>query len=791
MGQLIIERHTGVERVVECAGPLMDILDREFPKGPGGLSSRLSRVSGGPARIIPVDEWEGIEIGEGDTYHLGLTPSGFEIPLWAVVVASVAISVGVTFLLAPKVPGQASQQSANSLYSVGVKANEAKLGAPPPVNYGTVVRTPEYASQSYRVFAGNDEIRHFILCLGAGKYQLDDIFIGDTPTGDLPSGLIEYQVFLPEDHDSELGNIEADFGTHENVVTSGDVDQLELEPVQRYSDAVNGSITGVNIIFNESIADAAISVGDTIVVTSPISATKTIAGVTDTSITVTTSFSGSATDETIEFATKGGDGITRGPFVTNRTGTTTQALEFDIEYPGGLYKQKDNGNFANMTVETTFTLQQIDDAGDDVGSPSTHVFSETGASNNPIRRSYSVTGLTAGRYKVSVVRTDDQEIRARDSARVIWTGMKAYLDYDNSVPRYGNVTLLALKITGAKEISASSQSQIRVRTTSILPEWGADPAAEVAGGNLVDVMADIITNTSYGARQAYSVIHAAAFDAFRTAQAGRSGFNGSFDTRVTVWDALKAVAGLGRAEPVPRGFQVSLVVDEAKPQRASIVTPDNTIVNSLKWEASLTSNTEQDGFEIEYQDALTFERKYAIWPADSVNPKREPPIGLTDPDEALSMAKYLWRQFSGRHRTYTFKTGREGQNLQRYDRIGLAAPWISDKADHGYVTSASGTSVTLNRAAPSGALKLILRDQDGSVSGLLDATGDGGKTIVLAASPPFDLVFDGQSVPTLVTFGAAADFAPLDLTVLEIGTPGATTSIKAVNYLPDLWDDLV
>lgn len=775
----------GGRSVIPWEGPFIDFLEEYFPDG---ISLPHKTVDMGTGREVwGEDALEPV----GDRHlTLQLAPAGIELSAWAIgaiVVGSVALSVAATFLLQPKAPSQFAQDGAQSVYSVNTQANQAKLGGVIPEQFGTWERTPEYASQSYRVFADNEEIRYFLLSLGAGDHDDIVVRIGDTPVADLPAGIVTSEVYKPADHTSTLGVIEADFGGHENVVTSGEVENLELEPVQRYSDTVNGSISGTNITFNDSIADAAISAGDEIEIISPgsVAGTKTIASVSSGGIVVTTAYGSSITDENIEFLIRGGTSITRGPFVVNRSGTETQTIELDVEFPGGLFAQKDNGSFKNIEVELTATVQEIDDAGADVGSPTTHVFTETGASNTPLRRTYSIS-KSAGRYKVSLTRSDDQEIKARDSTRTVWTGLKGYLDYDLSATVYGDVTLVALKITGAQAISSSSQSRIFVKSTRTIVDLDGDP---VTGSNLADVMKYIYC-TQVGRPE--SEIDDTAFTAFQTAQASRSGFNGVFDTVGTVWNALESVAILGRATPYPKAMTLSLVVDEAKSRTAN-VTPFNVIRGSMKQQINWIRPGGNDGVVIEYNDASTYERKTVAWPEeedDLTNPKQQRVIGLTDDDEALSMAKYIWRQLTLQNMEYSWAMELDGRNYKPFDRLGLVWPDFN-AADAAQVMDASGTSVTLDRVAPSGSLYVQLTDTDGTCSAVLTATGDGTKTITLDSSPPFTLETDGSKVRTTCAFGLTTDFPVQDIKVQRVRPAKGRTTVEAVNYTADLFTGLV
>ncbi|MBR9807455.1 MAG: hypothetical protein GYB49_09560 [Alphaproteobacteria bacterium] len=790
MGQVTILHSLtdpNAREVIEWSGPYIDFLEQRFPDGFSQPHKTVDMATGeevwGEDALQPVGE---------RSLALAFSPGGLDpITAAVIIVASVAISLAVTFLLTPKAPNQNGEQgAAGTAYSVTAQANQARLGAPIPEQFGQWERTPEYASQSYRLFAGDEEIRYFLLCLGAGDHQFDAARIGDTPISDLPAGIVEYEIYRPADHTSTLGVIEADFGIHENVETSGEVDSQAVEQGVNYSDTSIGScISGGNaLLLDNQVPTSLAAAGADLIITAPaeIAGTYTVESIETGFIQIVETFPEAVTGESITFRIQSSVSITVGPFVANRSGTTTQKLELDFEFPNGLYRLKDDGNFQDLTITIRATVQEIDDNGVDVGSATNHNFTISAATNNPIRRSYIIS-KAAGRYKVSVQRTDTGEIRARDSQRTAWTGLKAYLDYDNTAPRYGDVTLVAMKITGSQGISNASQSRIFVKSTRIINQLGT--STPVAGGNLADVMSHIYVNQ---VGRPASEMDSTAFSTFRTAQASRSGFNGVFDTVGTVWSALETVASLGRARPYPKGMTLSLVTDGVK-TRSSLVAPHNTLKGGVTVQYNWIDPGGNDGVVIEYFDGDTYERKTTSWPLsedDLINPKQQRALGLTDGDEALSMAKYIWRQLVQRNVEFSWRMELDGRNFKPYDRVGLVVPDFN-WAQAAFVTNVSGNSITLDKVAPSGALSVILRDQDGTASDVLAATGDGTNTIVLDDQPPFTLEYDGTQVSTICAFSLTADFTVQDVLIQKAVPSGNSTSVEAVNYDATIFDGLV
>ncbi len=689
----------------------------------------------------------------------------------------VAVSVAVSFLLLPKPPSQFSQDGAGSVYSVTAQANKAKLGGIIPEQFGRFTRTPEYASQSYRVFSGNDEIRYFLLALGGGDMEVNGVRLGDSPAGDN----VTWSVYKPVDHASTIGVIDADFDIHEDVVTSGEVENLDLDTVQKLSDTINASAAsgGNKLIINTTdFGYSSVDPGDTLIIEDTVIAgTYEVDSVLSGSwIQITGTFPANISDSNMRIVIKGGESIERGPFIVNASGTDTDTIELDIEFPQGIYKQKDNGSFGSLTVSLLATVQEIDDSGADVGSTTAHAFSFTRASNKYIRETVSIS-KASGRYKVSLKRTDDQNLGAGDGNRTIWSGLKAYLNYDTGTPAYGDVTIMAIKITSAQESSESSKQRIFVDSSRVIHQLGTTTDDDT--GNLADVMAHIITD---GGNQPATSYVSSVFSSFRTEQSTRAGFNGVFDTPTTIWSALQDVALLGRAKPYPVGSQVSLVLDRAK-TRSRVATPSNIISGSANFQLNMFDPAANDGVEVEYRDFLTGQPYYKLWPTGSLDPQRVAPIGLTDEDEALSLAKYVWRQKTLRSISIEWTTERDGRNYQPFDVVGVVMPDF-DWADAARVKASSGTSITLHKPAPSGALSVQFQEQDGTLSAVVGATGDGSKTIVLDASPPITMVHDGLSEPTVCVFGLTSSFSVEDALIQRVIPSGNNTRIEAVTMMP-------
>ncbi|MBA4338313.1 MAG: hypothetical protein C0421_05660 [Hyphomonas sp.] len=766
---------------IDHDGPLIDFLEAHFPDGFGGQAA-LVTLDGEP---VDPEDYDLVTPADGELV-LALTPAGFDpFTIALIVIASVAISFGLTMLFMPRVPGAGNADDPQSVYSVSAQANKAKLGGVIPVPFGRCVWTPDYASQSYRVFENNQETRFFLLCVGQGEVDVLSLRLGETPLADLPPGLVRYDVFPPARHGSRLGAIDGEFGLHENVVTSGDVSDQEIEPPKKFQSRATASFAGSDLTFQDSSVAAQAKPGDTLVIRkAPNNGDFTVTAVNGNRVSVSPPFGRAAGMTEFDLAIVGGASIYSGPFVANAPGTHTRTLELDIEFPSGLHTTDDEGKLLPVSVTFEALVQQLGDEGGHIAPATTHRLTVTSATRTPQRRTWRIAGLVPGRYSVLLWRRDFED-RRRQVDRSVWTGLKAYLDYD-AAPAYGDVTLLAIAVQGAQEISARSQNRIFAETFARIET--------VAGGralsaNPADVITDIVTRASYGAGQD----RAAALDlpglaAFHARQSGRSGFNGVFDRRMTVWDALRDVAIVARALPHPMGSRLSIVEDAPRPMRASTVTPDLIARDTFQLTAQFKPPGGDDGVQVEYSDPATFQARTALWPPNSVRPRTVQVRGLADDAEGLAMAKYIWRQEESRSVEVKFGMEWDALNFMAFDRVGVCFPMF-DWGDAGQVVAVSGRAVTLSRDVPEGLVYCVLRDPEGRASDVLTATGDGARGLLFDHDLPFTPMLSGAGVATPVAFGTHADFLR-DVTVTKI-TPSANgTSVTGHLYDPAFWEGL-
>lgn len=143
-------------------------------------------------------------------------------------IISGAILLGGGFLLSTltAVKSGGSQDPETSIYSWNRQANSAKPLQPIPCAYGRTKRVCDYAAVPWSSFEGNDQYVHLLLSEGVGKFEREQILIGDTVLWSADDGINPNFTGVTIDFYDPNEEITA-FPV--NVETSEEVDGQELD----------------------------------------------------------------------------------------------------------------------------------------------------------------------------------------------------------------------------------------------------------------------------------------------------------------------------------------------------------------------------------------------------------------------------------------------------------------------------------------------------------------------------------------------------------------------------------
>lgn len=140
----------------------------ELPAGGGGGSNPLQLVA--MIALIAVAVWFPPAIGL--TGFLGSA-------------VSAGILIGGSMLLSlffgAKPPEMPSIETPKTIYSINSGGNNLRIGQPFAEWFGYQKRYPDLIQLSYTRNEDNDQYMYFFLCLGVGHYEIEGVFIGETP----------------------------------------------------------------------------------------------------------------------------------------------------------------------------------------------------------------------------------------------------------------------------------------------------------------------------------------------------------------------------------------------------------------------------------------------------------------------------------------------------------------------------------------------------------------------------------------------------------------------------------
>ncbi len=166
-----------------------------------------------------------------------------------------------------------------------------------------------------------------------------------------------------------------------------------------------------------------------------------------------------------------------GPFLVCPSGETTDAFEYDFNFPGGLIWYTDKGNKRTFTV-TVRVGYRVFGSGD-AWSVRTHTYTAT--SEDALGFTERITLATPGQLEVRVRRVTE---RGGNSARdaCFWQGLRARLPQRPT--RYDDLTTIGLTVTTGTKLAAQTDRRFNVEATRIYD----DGAARSISGAMVHVM---------------------------------------------------------------------------------------------------------------------------------------------------------------------------------------------------------------------------------------------------------------------------------------------------------------
>lgn len=457
-----------------------------------------------------------------------------------------------------------------------------------------------------------------------------------------------------------------------------------------------------------------------------------------------------------------------GPYVLNDICPRLKYVEIDYIFNGGIYNTDASGNFIDRTVEFEVTIYYKEGEGTTSYQRTTQIVSTTAKDNSPIRKTlrfvpYDLFNMCTyffqdvGHLYIELKRVTGEPANTNSYDKLHIRSIKYLLESpDNS--DLGNITLLWCKIKASNAISSIGQFSVNAWVNR----------TDVDNGTR-DVIADIYTNTDYGARLSSTDLNI---------PVSVGTINGAFDGKLTVMDAMKTAAKTNRMSVNLVGSQIELKRDDTSFVRSAFFNETNIIRDSLKISYNFTENNEYDSVKIKYRDSVDFKEAEAIYPLTGIFPEIMELWGCTDAALALSTATYLYKQDKSRRKTVEFKTDLQGLLPQFMDRIAVSHN-VPNWGLASEVIAVNGSVVTVADSVEAGYNKAVFRNDDGSVSDILTFTGTGYDLTV--TSLPAWVHGANSYEATKCSIGTSTELIQ-DFLVISVKPDGETVTIEGVNY---------
>lgn len=750
---------------------------------------------------------------------------------WAYIIVAAVVLASVAYVATmPKAAGLSSQNmglQGRRLTAANIKANTPRLNQVIPEIAGQYKIFPDYLNQPRRYFSSTTvQSIDALLCLGSGQFQIDGIYIGDTPASDFganfsytiyqPNELIGHQAAANWHNSEEVSNTSFSAGIRLTASSEANMSSPGSASVYVGSTAtqlnfasstltfqVNYGENSRTIVFNTDFANYAAVVSalnyefSAHTIDDGEGGTNTIPafGLTATQssgvITLTASSLGAISISTTDASRVFGSSPTLtigeppkgkwiGPYKASPANEAVAKIEVDVFCPNGLGWVNDGGGVdgRSRSFEVEWTASD--------SSSGRSSFSISGATRDQIGTTVSITlpsPKSGVNVKVRRVEFEDTNTRALD--RLEWYGLRTLVL--NNVDRYAGVTVMAITLNGIDELSSRSNDQINLIVTRKLNG--------VATRSIAKFVRHICTSIGYQSTD----INETELSALETVWDSRGDyFDMGYVDSTTVKEALTDCLRVGFAELTIDQGKIRPIRDQARSVYEHVYTPQN-MLNPLKRKFSAYDPDEYDGVDVEFVNADTWQDEVVECRLSGDAGIRTEKIkidGCTNRTRAWRIGMRERRALKYRRKLFSFSTELDALN-SRYFSYCVLTDDVPGYAQSSLVVDYEETSSGLTYITSSEQLNWVVgathvagfRKPDGTLAGPFTATKIDDFKFTIVNPLDFDVSTLGDDIEaTHIVFGKSTKWA-YPVLITEIAPSGETVDVEAVNYDARVYDD--
>jgi len=761
-----------------------------------------------------IDDLEACE----EQIYFVVYPEGAAAIMWIQIIVAV-VSIAVAFLVKPKIPNTAFRNAQNESPNNGLsnRTNQARPNARIPDIYGQVRSYPDLLALPFKFFENNMEYEHAYLSIGRGLFAVDEVRDGDTKLNDITgvrcaiydagsspnSGAPYYQIgddidipiktcYRSNSVDGQTliapnyktltgtGNIRATWlGELQWVGTPGPsfLDYFQAGDILKISGTTFTTTTApieeLNLNGDYEISEIS---GASIVLVNP-------GLVAPDWIKLSTNEVTEGESPTLSNVT-----VAETNFFTLNSSEVTE-IWCNIVAPNGLYKD-DGNNRTPFPIDFEATLQKIDGNGDPIGAPTTHTATVSGSQPGRLDRgeTLKITGLTAGRYKISLKRTTESDLTFNGQImdEIKWRDLYYFTEATGF--NTNEISTIQVVTKATPQALAVKDRKINLLLTRQLVIGGTPQTTKSAFHAMQAIMEDpkiggmTVTAGSYD----FGVTSTEISEYFGTSKAYE--FSYTFDNaNLSFEEMIATIAGAIHCQAYRQGSQIKLKFERSDANSILLFNHRNKIPDSETRIVNFGWNGENDGVEYTYVDSSDDSIQTLYFPEDrsAIKPKKIESVGVRSKLQAYFLAKRIYNKIKYQNLTCEFDALQESNILVIGDKILNSDSTRQDVQD-GQVESQNGLELSLSQpvSVPTGVATIHLQHVDGTVEALGVSQGSTPYKVILAQAPrlPLSLDSDAYAKATFLLVGND-DVRVREFLLVEKSPKGNfSNSLKCINF---------
>lgn len=481
-------------------------------------------------------------------------------------------------------------------------------------------------------------------------------------------------------------------------------------------------------------------------------------------------------------------GIEEGAFVSTVRTTATDVTKASIilSFSAGLFEVDDEGEIIDTSVLIAYWYRQ---AGTTEWS-TLDTFSYFGKKREAFYRQHTITFPSRGQWEVRLARiTDnDDENDTRVSSRVHFVSLQS-IRPEYPINHDKPLSLLAMRVKATHQL-AGSLDTVNALVERYAPTWDGSSWASARTQNPAGAFRQLLQSdiNPFPAANSELDLDALADWAEYCDDKGLK-FDGIIQNGETLGEALRIVAGAGRASPTHDGVAWSVVVDRPTELVVAEISPRNSA--NFSWQR--TYFDAPHGFRIPFLDQTNDYRpaeRVVPWPTHegdvTITEVLELP-GKTDPDEIWIEARRRMYELIYRPDELVVTQDGQARPSTRGDQVSASFPLIEQTHAAARVFTVDGSLVVLDdevtmEAGQDYAIRFRVFDEGDSIGTAVvkQVATDPGTTQMLQVLDPTDL----PEIGALVHFGPlGSESFTLRVKQPESGD-GGTTVLRMVEAAP-------